>query len=88
MTDEQINTAIARIAGMSEENIEYGWVPDYCTDLNDINEVLCDLSQEMQHEVAGIVKGNGLITELLTATARMKAEAVLRAHGKWEEVQR
>jgi hypothetical protein len=39
----------------------------------------------MQHEVAGIVQGNGLITELLTATARIKAEAVLRAHGKLEE---
>jgi hypothetical protein len=85
MKYEQINATIARIAGMSEENIEYGWVPDYCTDLNDLNEVLCNLSQEMQHEVAGIVQGNGLITELLTATARIKAEAVLRAHGKWEE---
>lgn len=89
MTDAQINTAIARLTGMSEEDIEHGWVPDYAIDYGDIHQAIKSFDYETQNDIAWIIKGglDGPLSSLLTAPPRKMAEAVLRAHGKWEEVQ-
>ena len=95
MTDEQINAAIARALNADEH-----WMiqKDYCTDLNDMHEaeqilwrkdynLRYDYVDELGKILNPTVWHTLNATDMLDATARDRAEAFLRALGKWEEVQ-
>lgn len=77
MTTDEINRAIGEL---------YGWQADYCGDLNAMHEAEDELSGNqymvyalMLDAVEGSLFG-------IRATARHRAEAFLRALGKWEPV--
>ena len=102
MTDEQINATIAKACGWTDADIlirggelMYGQtkVPDYVNDLNAMHEVeklltktklqtyldfLADAPRDHAHKTW---------TTSVFTTARERAEAFLRAIGKWEEAQ-
>lgn len=97
MIDEQINIAIAMACGITHRNqygtlyrTKDGWeynCPDYCNDLNAMHEAEKTILKNYQIWTAyyyNIAAGTQLTAH---ATARKKAEAFLRALGKWEEVQ-
>jgi len=100
MTNEQINAAIAEACGR-RRNPKGGWypdngwdfgtqgIPDYCNDLNSMHEAEKVLTGLNRHAFCDglfdIVADH--LWEVLTATARLRAEAFLRTLGKWEEVQ-
>jgi hypothetical protein len=101
MTDEQINAAIADVIsprlvlGKYEfYKSEEGWVvdcPNYCTDLNAMHEAektLTDYGQ-IHAYVDHLQNRDDWHTHLLLLathiTARQRAEAFLKALGKWEE---
>jgi hypothetical protein len=74
MTDDQINAAISQL---------YGWSANYCNDLNAMHEAEDELSgnQYMVYaNILGAVEGSLFG---IRATARQRAEAFLRAMGKW-----
>ena len=94
MTDQQINVAIAEACGWRKEDGVYMWTVnkldctcpelwDWCNDLN-----------AMHHAEKLIYNHNNMWTAYyyaigagpfsLHATARKKAEAFLKALGKWE----
>lgn len=100
MTDEQINQQIANACKWGNKLVvrtnKRGavWVtewPDYCNDLNAMHEAekvlgkrlseygnhLCDLTQANQADRPECY--------IWHATARQRAEAFLRALGKWEQ---
>ena len=101
MTDEQINQAIAEACGWTQvnaahrsgraPNAEYvgsEFIPNYCADLNVMHEAEKTILKNHHIWTAyyyNIAAGTKLSVH---ATARKKAEAFLRALGKWEEVQR
>ena len=99
MTYEQINAAIAEACGICHVakavpmyKTSQGWVldcPDYCTDLNAMHEAEKTLTDAnmfvMAHHIERLVSAHG--QHYFHATARQRAEAFLRALGKWEEVQ-
>jgi hypothetical protein len=106
MSDEQINIAIAEACGWKHIAFNRGWIkagdgetqcviPNYCNDLNAMNEAEDKLEGMNKAEFAvqlcrvvgkdwpsGI--GGGSFAHI-HATAREKAEAFLRVKGKWEE---
>jgi hypothetical protein len=97
MTDEQINQAIAEACGWvpdCDRGIcwdQYGNAiitpPNYCADLNAIHEAEKIMSKHhWMWNAYYYAVGAGVFS--LHATARKKAEAFLKALGKWEEVQK
>jgi|Laugresu1bdmlbdd_1035124.scaffolds.fasta_scaffold08362_4 pterin-4a-carbinolamine dehydratase len=112
MTDEQINIAIAEACGwrliFKTKIRQYGrppWkidgcrkrIPDFCNDLNAMNEAEKVLDYEQSEvfsdKVADIVQAVNHEMDYpfpwhfarIHATARQRAEAFLRTLGKWEE---
>ena len=97
MTDEQINQAIAKACGIVGKSGEIyktseGWVvdcPQFCTNLNamhDAEKTLTDANMfVMAYHIERLVSAYG--QHYFHASARQRAEAFLRALGKWEEVQ-
>jgi len=97
MTDEQINKAIAGACGIVHKSGDFyktpeGWVvdcPQFCTDLNAMHEAEKTLTDAnmfvMAHHIERLVSAYG--QHYFHASARQRAEAFLRALGKWEEVQ-
>lgn len=102
MTDEQINQRIAEACGWKEvepwlngdrcfekSNTPCGYriedLPDYCNDLNAMHEAEKTMDEEQWHDYVEYVGGRW--EQAMHATARQRAEAFLRALGKWEEVQ-
>lgn len=98
MTDEQINAAIAKACGWKWVR-SYQWtdsnglavfewdIPDYCNDLNAMAEAEKKLGHILLYDYAAHISRRHEWEDLLTATARQRAEAFLRTLGKWEEVQ-
>jgi len=97
MTDEQINAAIAKVCGR-KRNTNGGWYPDngfnvgtqgipnYCTDLNAMHEAERTLSTANMYVMEVQLKRVLSAREFyFHATASQRAEALLRALGKWEE---
>ena len=95
MTGQQINQAIAEACGIVGKDqygplyqTEEGWVvdcPQYCTDLNAMHEAEKHLP--IKKIVTYFKKLEKLTSYWFMATARERAEAFLKAMGKWEEVQ-
>ena len=84
MIDEQINAAIARAL-----NVDEHWMiqKDYCNDLNAMHEAEKVLSPiDRNHYIDNLGEMFGDSWAFALATARQRAEAFLRALGKWEEV--
>jgi hypothetical protein len=85
VTNEQINRAIAEACG---------WEADYCGDLNAMREAEKGLGNRLREygerlcEMTVVSEQDFPACYIWHATARQRAEAFLRALGKWEEVQR
>jgi len=66
-------------------------IANYCADLNAMHEAIIGLPKELKSNYLGYlfevvnVKKVGEIFNAHNATARQRAEAFLRALGKWEE---
>ena len=104
MTDEQINAAIAKACGWREEMSVYVWhsngidrtsweLWDWCNDLNAMHEAEKVLTGLTRHAYCDalldtVPDSPDHLWEVLTATARQRAEAFLRTLGKWEEAQK
>lgn len=101
MSEQEINEAIAEACGR-ERNPDGGWypdnglrvgtqaIPDYCTDLNAMHEaekVLTEDQFKMYTHWLEKLMPNTEYRSLLCAPSSRRAEAFLRAMGKWEEVQ-
>lgn len=102
MTNEQINAAIAEVCGWTEiGSCDCGFkisgmppyrsahkkhIPDYCADLNEMHdaEKVCRVDRNWIYlnELDLVCR-----VDAVYATARERAEALLRTLGKWEEVQ-
>jgi len=97
MTDSQINSAIAEACGRKRRP-DGDWYPDngiagtqailnYCTDLNAMHEAEKIMyKHHWMWNAYYYAVGAGVFS--LHATARKKAEAFLKALGKWEEKQK
>jgi hypothetical protein len=91
MTDEQINAAIAEACGWTDTPIIDGMygqtpVPNFATDLNAMHEAEKTIYKH-NNLWSAYYYAVGAGPFSLHVTARKKAEAFLRALGKWEEVQ-
>jgi hypothetical protein len=99
MTNEQINIAIFEIFGWKWEpeknsfhhpengRLRPKYAPDYCNDLNAMNEAEKRLISEywMRYcECLTSLLGKSIYASV-HATARDRAEAFLKVFGKWEE---
>ena len=102
MTNEQINAAIAEVCGWTEiGSCDCGFkisgmppyrsahkkhIPDYCADLNEMHdaEKACRVDRNWIYlnELDLVCR-----VDAVYATARERAEALLRTLGKWEEAQ-
>lgn len=85
MTNEQINTAIAKVCGCVHlENPS-----DYCNDLNAMHEaekIFCNYSLKLEYaDGVAFTCDENLRFNAIHATARQRAEAFLRTLGKWDE---
>jgi hypothetical protein len=98
MTDEQINAAIAEACGWKgnvldcdmEGNLWPSHAPRYCNDLNAIHEAektifpyYATVYSNKLAQVTGAEMSDD--TVYFCAVARQRAEAFLRALGKWEQ---
>jgi hypothetical protein len=79
MTNEQINAAIAKVLKYKQ------WYPNFATDLNAMHEAENTIKGVLMYDYAAHISSRHDYDELLTATARQRAEAFLRTLGKWEE---
>ena len=97
MKDYQINQAIAEACGWRKEDGVYMWTVnridctcpelwDWCNDLNAMHDAE-KLIYNHNNMWTAYYYAIGAGPFSLHATARKKAEAFLRALGKWEEVQ-
>ena len=102
MSNEQINRAIAEVCGWTEiGSCDCGFkisgmppyrsahkkhIPDYCADLNEMHEAekTCRVDRNWIYlnELDLVCR-----VDAVYATARERAEALLRTLGKWKEVQ-
>ena len=102
MTNDQINAAIAEVCGWTEiGSCDCGFkisgmppyrsahkkhIPDYCADLNEMHdaEKACRVNRNWIYlnELDLVCR-----VDAVYATARERAEALLRTLGKWKEVQ-
>jgi hypothetical protein len=83
MTTEQINIAIAEACGWTDIN-----VPGYCHDLNAMHEAENVLDTETEDNITGSYSAYAQCLAWAggySATARQRAEAFLRAIGKWND---
>ena len=98
MTDEQINQAIAEACGWRKEDGVYMWTVngidctcpelwDWCNDLNAMHAAEKHLFATRKDNSYGYELATGECATMWHATARERAEAFLKALGKWEEVQ-
>ena len=102
MTDEQINQRIAEACGWKgnvldrdmEGNLWPSYTPLYCSDLNAMHEAEKVLTKDQVREYQCFMYDMACESHTThgrwmpySATARYRAEAVLRALGKWEGVQ-
>jgi hypothetical protein len=88
MSDEEINIAIAEACGWEKKFYDYSDIPDYCNDLNAMHEAEKTLTRD-QIEIFCcrlLPKHHGIWWGIHT-TARQRAEAFLKAIGKWEEME-
>jgi hypothetical protein len=108
MTSEQINKAIAlecgwtcpncgmdasKCSGCDFEDYPNRCIPHYCSDLNDMHEAWCSLSEDqhklfrycLQRIVIRDGHNCGPCISVCNAIAIQRAEAFLRAKGKWTE---
>lgn len=83
MTDEQINSTLLRLFPGKDSNV------NFCEDLNEMQRVESCLYSLGQHKydlyffyLANAVRGSKF-SDGVTASARQKAEAALRAVGRW-----
>ena len=82
-----------RVVGMPPKHCTHDVAPNYCTDLNAIHEAEKTLTREQVREYQchmydmaceiAVTQGRWMP---YSATARYRAEAFLKALGKWEEV--
>lgn len=97
MTDEQINAAIAEACGWRKEDGVYVWTAhgidctyfelwDWANDLNAMHEAEKVLTQEQITDY--VIEVMQFSHEPMLSTARQRAEAFLRAIGKWKEAQK
>lgn len=86
MTNEQINWAITEATGADPH---WKCARDYCNDLNAMHEALMTLKDySMRKYYTQMLEGvvdEPLRFHAIASTARQRAEAFLRALGKWEE---
>ena len=90
MTDEQINAAITELI---DADPHWKCAKDYCTDLNAMHEAEEQMDEIdwvfFMTELSTLVRlpkqAEVQIKQLVHSTARQRAEAFLRALGKWEE---
>jgi hypothetical protein len=102
MTDEQINAAIAEACGWTDFGMHpmfglmglqpgtHGMrtaIENYCTDLNAMHEAEQYLESTQWHQYALYLNKVCWHWALIHAPARVRAEALLRTLGKWEEAQ-
>ena len=96
MTDQQINQAIAKACGWRKEDGVYMWTVnridctcpelwDWCNDLNAMHDA--EKYLPIKKILIYFKKLEKLNSYWFMATARERAEAFLKAMGKWEEVQ-
>jgi hypothetical protein len=101
MTNDQINAAIAEACGWRKEDGVYMWTAngidytcpdlwDWANDLNAMHEAEKTLIGLNRHAFCDmlldtVADSPDHLWEVLTATARQRAEAFLRTLGKWEE---
>jgi hypothetical protein len=96
MTDEQINQRIAEACGWKgnlidrdmQGNLWPSEPPNYCADLNAMHEAEKVLTGLTRHAYCDalldtVPDSPDHLWEVLTATARQRAEAFLRTLGKW-----
>jgi hypothetical protein len=97
VTDEQINIAIGEARGFQNINgilcdDVHGWpalLPKYANDLNAMHEAEQVLTDDQYFDYCRKRLPSAQKSEIAqgrTATARQRAEAFLRAIGKWEGV--
>jgi hypothetical protein len=95
MTYEQINKAIAKACGWKYKPVNCGGA-NYCADLNAMHEAeqaqwrksyssRYDFVYELGKILMPTIGYRAEAVDLLDATARQRAEAFLKAIGKWEE---
>jgi hypothetical protein len=70
----------------------YDFVPDYCNDLNAMHEAERVLTGLNRHAFCDalldtVADSPDHLWEVLTTTARQRAEAFLRTLGKWKEAE-
>jgi hypothetical protein len=98
MTDEQINAAIAEACGWRKEDGVYMWTAngidctyfelwDWANDLNAMHEAEKVFDCPELYD-GNLIKVCGGVQYMWHATARQRAEALLRTLGKWEEAQK
>ena len=89
MTDKQINAAIAGACGwVIPPNPPTGYFPNYCNDLNAMHEAEIWFINNLMPQDWESYRNKLLWTRGyydVHAKARQRAEAFLRALGKWEE---
>ena len=90
MTDRQINQAIAAHLEITRKT----GIPDFSGDLNEMHEAEKTLTKEQvreyqcfMYDMACEINATQGRWMPYSATARYRAEAFLKALGKWEEVQ-
>jgi hypothetical protein len=92
MTNERINVAIAEACGWKPDKRGLGWLnpngcytetPNYCADLNAMNEAEWSLTDDQLWRMAREIERNDE-QWYFRATARQRAEAFLRTLGLWE----
>lgn len=97
MTDEQINETITEVTGLWDHpySSDTKRMYDFCSDLNAMHEAEKGLSSEQEKDYFANIKvtvGDHIwyrtVGRSYRATARQRAEAFLKALGKWEEAQK
>jgi hypothetical protein len=102
MTDEQINKSIAEACGWTKiDNLSakglmgkppqklcsFGYIPNYCNDLNAMHEAEKVLTTEQKNAFCNhLLPSEYGIWWAIHTIARQRAEAFLRTVGKWEEM--
>ena len=82
MTNEKINIAIAKACKVQSPSVRYD---DYCDDLNAMHEAEKILNEEQKEKYFfNLMCVFGNWPKAIQATAKQRAEAFLRALGKWK----
>ncbi len=96
MTPYEINRAIAKEAGWTFDKSDDTWngpngeelsrCPDFYSELDLIQAVLLEESQEVRNNMCHVLFDMGLmfVCDLLVATAAQRCEAYLKVKGLWK----